>query len=144
MPITREEWFRRLNAAAKEAAKKRDEMKAVLNGCSSPDRVFDEIIGFVESLSAMSLEAAVMRKEIAADNRKKKYAIRKLQGLVKTSAQRKAEKLAKLAEERAEQKARDEYKPESCECWRGYPPCSWCTDPRNDPDYIDASELVDS
>jgi len=133
--ITHEEWHRRLGEAAKKASDKRNEMHRVLNGNSTGDQAFDGIIGFCSALSAMRDEAGKMKREIQAEKRKQRYAIRKQLGLVKTAAQRKAEKAAKLAEEREDQRLRDAWEPDSCYCWQGHPPCTWCLDPKNDPDY---------
>jgi hypothetical protein len=138
MPISRDEWFGRLAKAAEEAKQKQLDMQRTLNGNPTGDQAFDAIIGFGGALSAMAIEAGKMKAELRKERRAERYAIRKRLGLIKTSAQRKAEKAAKRVAEIEEEKYRDSWTPESCYCSScRMPPCSWCTDPANDPDAQD-------
>lgn len=102
-------------------------MNRVLNGNPTGDQAFDGIIGFCSALSAMTAEASKMKQELRIEKRKASYARRKKLGLIKTSAQREAEKEAKQAAEREAERDRDAWVPDSCYCWQGHPPCSWCT-----------------
>ena len=137
MPISRDEWFARLKKAAADAKQKKADMQRTLNGNPSGDQAFDAIIGFGDALSAMAAEAGKMKAELRKERRAQRYAMRKRLGLIKTSAQRKAEKAAKQAAEIEEERFRAEYRHESCYCQFTNPPCSWCTDPANDPDAVD-------
>lgn len=95
----------------------------------------DAIFGFCGRLSEISQAVGRINSEVRKLNRsasaKRSYAIRKRLGLIKTTAQKREE---------AKQKRLDEQEwrePESCYCHMGHPPCSWCLDPRNDPDYVE-------
>ncbi len=121
------------------------EYQAILDKPSArQESEVDGVFSFAGRLSELAQKVSQIRNEVRRINRheaaKRTYRIKKSLGLIKTAAQKKAAKEARRKEEIEEQRWRDSYVPESCYCWQGNPPCGWCLDPKNDPDYVEVTE----